>query len=267
MLRKLTFVLFTSAAWAGSNAALIASLEGTVTIGKSKHAASHEWIPEGAVLETAANSKALVILLNGHRYEFGGRARATVGAAQLWNTSGPIHELAPLPPMPHPAPLAIETDAAAVTAFRGSGDIKWSCLRTGARMLPGNSTLSFQPVEGATSYQVAVENEAGETISDDRTQGPKISMNLPPGRRYSMRVKAWGPSGIIAQGTVEFATLSDQEVQARQSFATALSQPELLAEIDFENKLVCEAIGELQAAVKTNPSLAKRLQQMQTEPR
>ena len=67
-------------------------------ISKLTRVSSVDWLTEGAVLRTGEKSKALIILLNGHRFELGANARATIGPTQLWNTSGPVREMAPLPP-------------------------------------------------------------------------------------------------------------------------------------------------------------------------
>lgn len=256
MLQKIV-VLFCSIlpAFGASNAALIASLSGTATIDKSTPVRSLDWLADGAVLQVGAGSKAIVILLNGRRFELGANARATVGPVRLGKTSGPVHELDPLPPMPKIAPLEIASDAGAATRFRGAGNIKDMCPREGMAALPGLGKLSFQPVDGASAYQIVVEDADGNRVAQRQTTAAEIDVPLQPAARYSWRVRALGPAGVMAEDQAAFVTLAEDQVAARKAFAKAIGpNSALLAEVDFRAGLVREAIDEFNAALQADPS-------------
>jgi len=238
-----------------TNAALVASLAGTAVTDQSKPVAVLEWISDGAVLHTGDNSKIVVILLNGHRFELGPNARATVGAAHLWNMAGPIRELTALPPMPKPAPLRVAAEATPATSFRGGGEIRGLYPRQGMYALPGPGKLSFQAVEGAAAYSIVLEDSDGNAIADRQSAKPEIEVSLEAAKNYSWRVRAMGAAGVIAEAQASFATFSGEQAKARTAFATAVeSNPALLAEVDLEDGLLREAIGEFHAALQANPA-------------
>ena len=242
-------------AFGASNAALIASVAGTATTNRLIKVSSLDWLAEGAVLRTGEKSKALVILLNGRRFELGANARATIGPTQLRNTSGSVREMVPLPPMPRAAPLDGTADAVAAVRFRGATNIQELCPREGMAALPASARLSFHQVEGATAYQVVLEGEDGNPVVQQQTSSTEISVPpLKPASHYSWRVRALGQAGVIAEDQANFVTLSKEQVQARQAFANAIGRNlALLAEIDFNSGLVREALDGFRAALKIKP--------------
>lgn len=250
-IRRIALLCSILPAFGASNAALVASLAGAATVDKSKPVASLQWLADGAVLRIAANSKVVVILLNGHRFELGGNAQARIGPTELWNTSGPVRELAPLPPMPKVAPLQLSSDAAAAARFRGAGNIKDLCPRVAA--LPGGGKLSFHGVEGASAYQIVLEDAGGDAVAQQQTSATEIAVTLQPGSHYSWRVRAIGPAGVIAEEQAGFVTLSSDQAGARTAFANAVGvNSALLAEVDFATGLLCEAVDEFSAALQAN---------------
>jgi hypothetical protein len=256
MLRKIALFCSILPVFGASNAGLVASLAGTAMTGASTPVASLQWIADGAVVETGANSKLVVILLNGHRFELGAKARATVGPAKLWNTSGPVRELDPLPPMPKAAPLTVASDGGAAGRFRGAGKIQELCPRDGMIALPGSGKLSFRAVDGAVAYQIVLEDADGNEVAQQQTTATEIAVPLQPAMQYSWRIGALDKSGTVtAKDHANFATASEEQVKERKAFAEALgSNPALLAEVDFEAGLVREAIEEFTAAVHANPA-------------
>jgi hypothetical protein len=257
MLRKIAFFCIVWPVLAAENTALVAALKGTVTINKTNPVSAFEWLPDGAVLKTGLKSSATVILLNGHRFELGPSARATIGATHLSATAGPIRELDPVPPIPKIAPLSIATGTAAVTAVRGAGKIRGLCPREGMAALAGPVTLSFQKVDGAAAYQVIVQDAEGNSIADEYTKSTEITIPLQPGRHYSWRIRAWGAADVIAENQAGFVTLTSEQIQARKAFAdgirTLADGSALLAEVDLACGLVREAIAGFQAALKLKP--------------
>jgi hypothetical protein len=255
MLRKIVMLWWVLPAFGASNAALIASLVGTATTNQTMRVSSLDWLAEGAVLCTGEKSKAVVILLNGRRFEVGANARATIGPTELRKTSGPVREMVPLPPLPLAAPLDVTSDTVAAVRFRGATNIQELCPREGMAVLPGAAKLSFHQVEGATVYQVVLDGEDGNTVVQQQTSSTKISVPpLQPASRYSWRVRALGKAGGIAEDRASFVTFSKEQVHARQAFANAIGRNlALLAEIDFESGLVCEALDGFRAVLKINP--------------
>jgi len=256
MFRRIALFWSIFPAFGASNAALVASLAGTATTGQLTRVSSLDWLAEGAVLRTGERSKVVVILLNGHRFELGSNARATIGPTQLWNTAGPVRETAPLPPMPRAAPLEVAADTVAATRFRGATNIEELCPREGMGALPGTTKLSFRRVEGATAYHVVLDDEFGNTVVQQQTSSTEILLPpLQPASHYSWRVRALGEAGVIAEDQASFVTLSKEQMLTREAFAKAIGRNlAVLAEIDFEAGLVREALDGFRAALKMNPS-------------
>jgi hypothetical protein len=249
----------------GADSALIASLSGNVTAqvphGKQAPVSRLDWLPAGTVLQSNAKSSVTVLLSNGRRFELGPAASATIGPTGLSNITGSARELDPLPPIPKPAPLAMATDTVAVTRFRGGGKIAELCPRQGMAALAGSAKLSFQKVDGAVAYQIVLEDENGDQIVEQQSVSTEIAVPLlKPASHYSWRVRALGAAGVIAEDQAGFLTLSDEQTQTRQAFASGVRKAmepaaalALLAEVDFESGLVREAIDGLQAALRLAP--------------
>jgi hypothetical protein len=255
MLREAAMFWLILPALGAPNAALIAFLSGTVTIGQSTRASSFDWVAEGAVLSVGEKSKAVLILMNGRRFEMAANARATVGPAELSRTSGPVHEIDPLPPMPRPAALQVGTDTAGAARFRGATKIPELCPREGMAVRSDAAKLSFQRVAGARTYQVVLEDEEGNAILNQQTSSIEILLpSLHAASRYYWRVRAMGEAGVIAEDRAAFVTLSEEQMRMRQAFAKAAADnPGLLAEVDFESGLVREALDEFRAALGKDP--------------
>jgi hypothetical protein len=267
MIRQILLLCAVWPAFGAQNTALVAAASGTVTLNKTSQVSAFEWLPDGAVLQTGPNSRATVILLNGHRFELEPESRATIGEAGLSSISGAVKELDPIPPIPKPAPLAVATSTAAAGAFRGGMKI-WPS--NGKATLAGPVVLSFRKVDGAAVYRIEVKDADGNQIAQEQTKSTEITVPLQPGAGYTWRVQAFGQGGQIDQGQAGFATFTDEQMQARQAFADAIrGLPDglaLLAEVDFQSGLVREAIDGFHAALKLkpgDPAILQRLAQIE----
>jgi hypothetical protein len=258
MLPKTALFFMIFPAFAAENTALVAALTGTVTVNKTNPVSAFEWLPGGAVLQTGSKSSATVILLNGHRFELGPSARATIGATGLAATAGPVRELDPVPPIPKSVPLATATSTAAVAGFRGLDPEAGSVSPpNGTAALPGAVSLTYHHVDSATAYQFVVEDANGNEIAHEQTRSPELTVQLQPGVHYTWTVRALGAGGVMAENQLEFVTLSNSQMQTRQAFADAVRDlPDglaLLASVDFASGLVREALDEFRAALKLKP--------------
>jgi hypothetical protein len=267
MIRQILLFCVVLPAFGAQKTALVAAASGSVTLNKTSQVSAFEWLAEGAVLETGPNSSATVILLNGHRFELGPRARATIGDARLSSISGTVKELDPIPPIPRPTPLAAATSTAAAGAFRGGMKV-WPS--NGKAAMAGPVVFRFQKVDGAAVYRIEVKDADGNQIAQEQTKSTEITVPLQPGAGYTWRVQAFGQGGVIDQGQAGFATLSNEQIQARQVFADAIrGLPDglaLLAEVDLESGLVREAIDGFHAALKLkpgDPAILQRLAQIE----
>jgi len=205
--------------------------------------------------------------LNGCRYELGSRAKAKVMADSLDYASGPVRQLEPLPPIPRVVPLVGNSRqiaaAVRVRAPRGS-DIQGLYPRGGLAALPSPTKLSFNEVVGASSYLVQLEDENEREQLNLRTKSTNVVIpdgTLKAGNRYSWRVLAFGPAGVIAEGVAGFVTISGEDLQRRADFAKATEgTPDkalglaLRAEVDFRLGLLREAQDEFVAALRLNPN-------------
>jgi hypothetical protein len=253
-----------------NSVAVVESLQGQVSARKPGTelravALSLEWLPAGVTLEVGAKSSATLILLNGHRYQLGAGARATITADALTDARGPVRELPPLPPIPTAAPIA---DASATTSgavrLRGPNDVRSLYPREGAAALPGSPlNLSFSAVPQAATYQVVLQDEDGNQLASWQTATSQVSVAegiLKAGSRYSWRVRAVGRSGVIGEGIASFVTISEQGLQRRADFAKALRASTedslalaLLADLDLRLGLLREAQQRFQAALRLKP--------------
>lgn len=246
--------------------AVVASLQGQMsarTSGKAERvaASTFEWLTAGAAIEVGASSSAVVILLNGHRYQLGAGAKATMGPNMLTNIRGPVHELAPLPPIPAPA-AAVDTIATSSGAvrLRGPNDVRNLYPREGMSALPGPVNLSFGIVAAASEYRLEIEDDGGNKILDQQTTATHVLVDLKPGSRYAWRVRAVGHNGIIGEGYATFVTISQQEAEQRTHFANAVGPAAgdpfvlgLLAELDLRLGLLHEAQQGFRDALALRP--------------
>jgi hypothetical protein len=255
-----------AAARAEEAVAIVAELAGRATVrihGAASEARLFEWLPAGAVVDTAAASSVTLAFASGQRRKMGPSARATLGSSGLASSSGPVAELPPIPPLPKVAPLAPEArpgPRAAALRIRGPR-IAGLYPRAEAAALSDEAVLRFAPVPGAASYRVEVEDEEGATVFAVEVDAPSVHVSpgvLGPGTRYSWVVRTVRGSHPPARGAAEFVTLAAGVVERRAALRRAAgtddpSSVALLAEIDRELGLLVEARDSFRAALAAAP--------------
>jgi hypothetical protein len=178
-------------------AALISELSGEASIipapaGADGKAHRFDAIAVGATLETGPQSRAVIVLAGGQRFELGAKARATIAAKQLTSTSGPVTELSPLPALPQ----IVALDESRPKGPPGGVRLRASAI-SGLRpfhavTLPEQTVLRFDPVSGASKYAVEIENDAGRRIFAVESTTPQVVVPagvLQPGASYYWTVQ------------------------------------------------------------------------------
>lgn len=243
--------------------AVVASIKGTATAhvpgGKKTSLSFLDWLPRGSIVELSKNGDAVLILLNGHRYELYGGSSAAVAADGVVQESGRVAEL-PLLPMPTYPPIADVGTTPAAVRFRGSNDIQNLYPHSGTLALPSSVRLQFSPVHGAVAYDITIEEDGNEVMSlRDSSNSISVSSSLKPGTRYAWKVHAISNSGVLAKGSAEFSTLSAANIEQRAAFAEALhsaddaSRMALMGAIDLRLGLIAEACDEFEHAMQLRP--------------
>ncbi len=249
--------------------AVVASLSGTATVrspGSRERVpvSSLDWLSEGTTIQVGRNSQAVLILLNGHRYELGPGAEATLSADRAPKMTGTVRELPVLPPIPKPAPIAADSaPTAGSVRIRGPREMSDLYPRVGMVAFAGKVTLRFKAVPDATSYHVVLQDSGGENVWSTTTESTEVSVpngTTEAGAHYYWRVRAMRSGVAIGAGEAEFSTLSAANAVQRTEFAGALrangNDPAtlgLLAEVDLRLGLVAEACDEFSAALKEKP--------------
>ena len=204
-----------------------------------------------------------LILLNGRTYQLDGGARATVGADALTAVNRQVREMNRLPPIPKFVPLAdTAVNVSGATPIRGVAHMK-DLFPQHVRAIASHVRLSFAALPNVANYSVTLEDEDGNTLF--RVTTPATTVEVPsdilgPGSRYSWSVRAFGLSGVLAEGTAEFVTMSKDDFDRRSAFAKATNpddramQLALLADVDQQLGLLAEARDEFEAALELRPS-------------
>ena len=248
-------------------AGLISELSGRASVRKAPSAPASTVerfaaIADGAVLELGPDSRAVLVLARGRRFELGAQARVNVHADQLGSRSGPVRELPSLPALP---PL-VALDAKAPKALggvrlRSTGATGLS--PSGSSALAVRTTLRFTPVEGAATYRIEVEDEQGRVVFGVQTTSAEVSIPadvLRPGTSYYWTVRTLDRAGPQARGAAGFTTLRHDEAQAREDLKRQLheeggaSSLALLAAIDRQLGLYEEALDGFRAALARAPN-------------
>jgi hypothetical protein len=253
----------------GNLIAVVAYLSGSATVGLPGNAkkiavSSLDWLSDGMTIEVGPHSQAVLILLNGHRYELNEGAKATLTANAEPKITGHARELPALPPVPRPAPVAVESaPTSGAVRIRGATEMSGLYPRAGTVALPDKVTLHYKAVDEATSYRVTIEDERGNSLWQFTTESTDVPVPrgiVHPGTRYYWRVTAIKAGSAMAAGMAEFTTLSAENIRQREEFASALrsksgnsAMPGLLAEVDLHFGLIAEACDEFGAALTERP--------------
>jgi len=253
-----------------NSVAVVASLSGSAAArppgAREKAAVSAlDWLSEGMTLEVGPRSQAVLILLNGQRYELGAGAKAMLSAGAAPKITGIARELTALPPIPKPAAVAADSaPTPGAPRLRGPDDISGSLYpRAGMVAVPDKVSLRFKAVPNATSYRVALESDGGDSLLNVTTESTEVSIpngTIEAGARYYWRVRAMRSGTAIGAGMAEFTTLSAEGALQRTEFANALGANSndpatlaLLAEVDLRLGLIAEACDEFSAALQQKP--------------
>jgi hypothetical protein len=246
------------------SAAIVVSLSGQASVhsgAASSRLAALDWLSADVIIETGSKSTISVRLANGRGWEFGEHTRATVKADVVTQISGTITELAPLPPIPKPAPIAGDYgQVAGAVRFRGDSPPRSLYPHEGATALPDTVKLSFSAVAGASSYRLVLADENDTELWVQQTAATSVSVPakvLKPGTRYVWHAEAWGRGAKLGEAEAQFATISETTLAERRTFMAAIaSQPReraLLASIDVRLGLLAEAVDEFGDALRESP--------------
>lgn len=253
-----------------NSVAVVASLSGTATMrapGSHEKLAvsSYDWLSEGMTIEVGPRSQAVLILLNGHRYELHAGAKATLTADAAPKITGPARELPALPTIAKLAPIVADSaQTSGAVRIRGAKEMSDLYPRAGIVAIPEKVSLRFGAVPEAASYRVVLENDGGDkllNVATEFTELPVPSGAIGAGAHYFWHVHAFRSDGVlIGAGEAEFRTLSAEDAQQRKDFASALGDASgdpatlaLLADVDLRLGLVAEACDEFNAALKLKP--------------
>jgi hypothetical protein len=250
----------------GSLAALISELSGVATIsgpsGRTPvQARRFDGLTAGMSLEMGPTSRGVVVLAGGQRFEFGPKARATFGASELSEASGPIAALPRLPMLPRIAALDGSRPQGPPASVRLRSERIAGLSPFHAIVLGKTLTLRFTPVRGASRYAVEIESADGRRIAGGETTSPAFVVPagvLEPGATYVWTVQTVDKIGDAARGAARFTTLSIDDVQARAALRAAADTGAseslaLLAEVDRRLELYPEALAGFRAALKRAP--------------
>lgn len=252
-----------------NSVAVIASLSGHAVVrppGRREKmpVSTLDWLSDGATLEVAPQSQAVMILLNGHRYELRGGAKATVSGNAAPKITGAAQELPALPPIPRPAPVVAESaPTSGAVRVRGAAEMSGLYPRAGSVAISDKVALQYKAVPEATSYRVTLEDDAGNSLLNVTTESTEVVVpngTIQAGSHYYWRVRAMLSGAEIGAGMAGFTTLSPDDALQRMEFSEALGASSkdpatiaLLADVDLRLGLVAEACDEFSAALKQKP--------------
>ena len=259
-------------AWSAQPVAVIAAVEGLVTVTDAEHvsATAHhlEWLPAGAVLETADRARVVVAFANGRRYEIGARGKVSITAEGPAGASGPVRELEGLPPMPKLPVIASANHATAMAGLRirelndvylrGPGSTSWT--------LPEHTVLRFESDVREARYRIEVADTNGAVVYQAESKCGEVVVpagTLEPGSDYSWRVLTLRGDPLARAG---FRTAPADLLASRATFKAAIAESDLefmavLAAIDAQLGLYDEVHEELRA-LSARGVRAERLQQL-----
>jgi hypothetical protein len=233
-------------------------------------------LPAETTLELAPGSRLAIAFVTGKRYEISGPARVTLGKGGLAKKSGGVRTLPSVPPLPCLAGIAEDENPgpkAGAILIRAERIARLYPHR-GAAVLADETSLRFQPVEGAGKYRIEVQDGQGRTVFRTDAGSPPLKVparTLHPGHRYLWTVSTLDRPGAVARGEAELFVLDEHSARAREETRKILeaegpSSLPLLAEIDRGLRLWLEAREELSEAFDTNgdPALRKALAETQT---
>jgi hypothetical protein len=254
------------AARAQPSAALISDLSGSASVRstnrKAMPAARFDAIAVDEVIEVGPASRVTLVLAGGKRFELGSGARAAVAVDRLTSSSGPILELAPLPPLPRIAALDESRPKGPAGGIRLRGPQIMGLSPNDASTLAIRTKLRFTPVAGASKYGIEIEDDSGRRVFGVETTAPEVIVPtgvLEPGVAYQWTVRTLDLFGATARGESPFRTLSREDERDRDALRLSLHADggagalALLAAVDQGLGLYAEALEGFREALKKAP--------------
>ncbi len=219
-----------------------------------------DWVRLNSTLELKRDTRAILVLLDGHRYVMEGPARAVVQNHLIQKLSGVVRELPALPALPKIVGIAgqgSDSSEAAVTGVRDVYLPRRMFPRDPFRTLPDATSFQFETAQKGLEHEITVADESGAVLW--RVRRRETTLPAPPGllkagRRYVWRVQALGDIGNTLATQAYFKTLEQKELDERKRLTQFLaSDPDslaVLAAIDWKLGLLENAVDEIRAAMK-----------------
>jgi hypothetical protein len=219
-------------------------------------------IVAGAAIEVGPMSQLTLVLAGGKRFELGAGARATIAADRLTSQSGPVTELASLPPLPRIAALDASRPKGPAGGIRLRGPRISRLDPSDAVTLATRTRLRFAPVAGASQYGIEIDDSSGRRVFGVETMASDVTVPnglLEPGAAYQWTVRTLDLSGATARGVSQFRTLSSEDERQREALRRSLDAEggaralALLAAVDQRLGLYAEALEGFREALKSAP--------------
>lgn len=235
--------------------AIVSALEGKIWAQAKpsrRTLALYDWLHAGTVIDLDADARAVLIMMNGKRYELGGGSRVQLTETSATTLRGPVREAAPVPQLSSLAPIAGRAPKlSAAVRLRAVSIPKLNPCYT-VVTLRDATVLRFEPIAGASQFAIEVQTDDGQRVFAQTIERPPIAMPagvLKAGIDYIWTVRVAG-DGPPARSEGRFHTLDAEAEAARSSLAGALDPAGsgLLGGIDLNLGLLNEAIAELTAA-------------------
>jgi hypothetical protein len=242
--------------------AIVSALDGKMWAqGKPmRRLALYDWLHVGTVIDLDAQAQAVLVMMDGRRYELGGGSRVELTATSATTLRGPVKEAAPVPQLASLAPIAGRAPKlSGAVRLRAATIPKLNPCYT-VVTLRDATVLRFEPIAGASQYAIEVQSEDGQRVFAQTIERPPLAVPsgiLSAGTNYIWTVRVTG-DGPPARSEGRFHTLDAEAEAARISLASALDAAGsgLLGGIDMNLGLLNEAIAELTAAAERPPDNA-----------
>ena len=241
--------------------AIVSAIKGSAWIvpktGARQLLTLYDWIKEDGVVDVAAQGRLELIMIDGRRYALAGGARARLASSSLTTLRGSVTQQPAMPRLVSLAPITGETPGAAgAVRLRGRNVARLNPCEA-VVTLRDQTVLRFDPVEGASHYDVEVRTTNDEPVLARSVERPPLAIPsgvLAAGTGYVWTVRTGGVMPP-AKSEARFMTLDSGAEAARSAFATSVDPAAggLLGGIDFHLGLLNEAISELGAAEQRTP--------------